>query len=244
MSKTKTGRRSTLLLHRTTSKNGNTGFEDLKNYIKDGSDFAKEIVSILEERSELEAAYSKGISKLATKLYKASKESVGTVSNAWHFVANDFEQTAEINKTVAVALLEEIVKPLKVFSEIQYKSRKATEALVEKRHKQLQEWRATEAKAKSKSYVACRENEKCQDQLLDCKLGRGRQLSDKEHLKLQTKRKKSETAVRKSDMEYYASCIKAERSRLDWEGSVKRGVVVFRKLEEERLGQLMGMASL
>ena len=37
-----------------------------------------------------------------------------------------------------------------VFGDIQYRSRKTTEALVEKRHKQLQDWRATEAKAKSK----------------------------------------------------------------------------------------------
>jgi hypothetical protein len=64
-----------------------------------------------------------------------------------------------------------------------------------------------------RSYLACKDNEKVQDQLLDCKLGRGRQLSDKENLKLETKRKKSETGVRKSDMEYYASCIKTERSR-------------------------------
>jgi hypothetical protein len=99
----KPGRRSTLLLHRTTSKNGNTGFEDLKNFIKDGSDFAKDIWAILEERAELDAAYSKGVSKLATKLFKASKENVGTVSNAWHFVANDFEQTAEVHKTVRTA---------------------------------------------------------------------------------------------------------------------------------------------
>ena len=64
-----------------------------------------------------------------------------------------------------------------------------------------------------RSYTACRENEKCQDQLLDCKLGRGKVLSEKEHLKLQAKRKKSETAVRKCDMEYYAAAIKSERSR-------------------------------
>jgi hypothetical protein len=51
---------------------------------------------------------------------------------------------------MAGALLEELAKPLKVFGEIQYKARKATEALVEKRHKQLVEWRATEAKAKAK----------------------------------------------------------------------------------------------
>jgi len=244
MSKDKTARRSALVLHRTTSKHGSTGFEDLKNFIKEGSDFSKQIVDIIQERSELEAAYSKGVSKLATKLFKASKENSGTVSNAWHFVANDFEQTGEIHKAVAFSILEEIVKPLKAFAEIQYKTRKNTEAIVEKRHKQLQDWRTTEAKAKAKSYVACRENEKCQDQLLDCKLGRGRQLSEKEHVKLQTKRKKSESAVRKCDMEYYAASIKSERSRLDWEGAVKRGVSVFKRLEEERLGQLCSMSKL
>lgn len=244
MSKDKTARRSALVLHRTTSKHGHTGFEDLKNFIKEGSDFAKQIVEIIQERSELEAVYSKGVSKLATKLFKASKENTGTVSNAWHFVANDFEQTAEIHKAVAVSILEEVAKPMKVFGEIQYRTRKNTEAIVEKRHKQLQDWRTTEAKAKAKSYIACRENEKCQDQLLDCKLGRGRQLSDKEHVKLQTKRKKSEAAVRKSDMEYYAASIKSERSRLDWEGAVKRGVAVFKRLEEERLGQLCSMSKL
>ena len=114
MSKDKTARRSALVLHRTTSKHGHIGFEDLKNFIKEGSDFAKQIVEIIQERSELEAVYSKGVSKLATKLFKASKENTGTVSNAWHFVANDFEQTAEIHKAVAVSIFEEVSKPMKV----------------------------------------------------------------------------------------------------------------------------------
>ena len=114
MSKDKTARRSALVLHRTTSNYGHTGFEDLKSFIKEGSDFAKQIVEIIQERSELEAAYAKGVSKLAAKLFKVSKENTGTVSNAWHFVANDFEQTAEIHKAVAGSVLEEIAKPMKV----------------------------------------------------------------------------------------------------------------------------------
>ena len=39
---------------------------------------------------------------------------------------------------------------------------KSTELQVEKRHKQLQDWRSTEAKAKAKSYAATKDNEKCQ----------------------------------------------------------------------------------
>ncbi len=50
-------------------------------------------------------------------------------------------------------------------------------------------------------------------QVLDCKLGRGRVLSEKELVKLEGKRKKSESAVRKADLDYYACCLKAERTR-------------------------------
>ena len=38
--------------------------------------------------------------------------------------------------------------------------------------------------------------------------------------------------------------IMLSNTRLDWEGAVKRGVSVFKKLEEERLGQLCGMSEL
>ena len=99
---------------RTSSKHGHTGFEDLKLFIKQGSNFSKQIVDIIQELSELEAAYAKGVSKLATNLFKVTKENTGTVSNGWHFIGTDFEQTAEIHKAVAVTILEEIVKPMKV----------------------------------------------------------------------------------------------------------------------------------
>jgi hypothetical protein len=56
----------------------------------------------------------RGLFKVASKLVKASKECSGTVPNAWYFVANDFEQSAEIHKSIANIMLEEIAKPLKV----------------------------------------------------------------------------------------------------------------------------------
>ena len=63
MSKEKAGRRSGLILTRQASKHGHAGFEDLKTFIKEGSDFAKQIVEIVQERSELEAAYAKESAK-------------------------------------------------------------------------------------------------------------------------------------------------------------------------------------
>ncbi len=43
-----------------------------------------------------------------------------------------------------------VVFCLQSFVEVQYKTRKALEAVVEKRNKQFTEWKASQAKAKSK----------------------------------------------------------------------------------------------
>ena len=112
------------------------------------------MVSTLHERAQLEATYARGLSKLSSKLFKATKESTeppagipNTVSNAWHFVAEDMEATAETHRHVASVLDEELVKPLKGFADAQHKTRKSLEAAVDKRVKALNEWRSSEGKA-------------------------------------------------------------------------------------------------
>ncbi len=216
-------RKSTLALHRINSMvNGNDpsnytgheGFDDLRAFIKAGGEFNKELVSTLADRAELEATYAKGLQKLATRLFKASNDlTSGTVSNAWHFIAEDMASTADTHKTVATLMTEDLVKPLKSFADGQHKSRKSVETLVDKKARVLQDWRLAEVKTKSKCHSVCKDNERVQDAVLDCKLGRGRVLSDKELMKLDTKRKKSEEALRKGDLDYYSCCLKSERAR-------------------------------
>ena len=118
-----------------------------------GGEFNKELVSALHERAQLEATYARGLSKLSSKLFKATKESTeppagipNTVSNAWHFVAEDMEATADTHRHIASVLDEELVKPLKVFADCQHKTRKSLEAAVDKRVKSLNEWRTSEGK--------------------------------------------------------------------------------------------------
>ena len=66
-------------------------------------------------------------------MFKAAKESNGgTVSNAWHFIAEDMEATADTHKSIAGLLVEELVKPLKMFAEAQHRTRKSVEALLDK----------------------------------------------------------------------------------------------------------------
>ncbi|QQP38356.1 Uncharacterized protein FKW44_018913 [Caligus rogercresseyi] len=199
-----------------TASSSEAAFEDVRSYIKSGGEFTKELLLILQERSDAEAAYAKSLSKLSGRLLRATRDhgqASSSVNNAWHFIGEDMETTAEVHRSLASVLSEECVKPLKSFAEAQHRSRKSLESSVDKRARAHGDSRNYEAKAKSKSYSVCRDNERVQDVALDCKLGRGKNLSEKELSKLHLKRKKAEEATRKCDAEYYTSCLKAERSR-------------------------------
>lgn len=103
-------------------------------------------------------------------------------------------------------------------------------------------------KSKKQSFLSARENEKLQDAMLDARntknnasslhLHNQKPLTDKESAKLEGKRKKAEEGVKKADVEYYTVCVRAERSRLEWETAVTRGSHCFQELEEERLSVL------
>ncbi|CAH0388627.1 unnamed protein product [Bemisia tabaci] len=236
---------------------GQSGFEELKRYIKQGGDFCKDLSSILQERSEAETQYAKTLSKLSAKLLKASKEAMGTVNQAWQCAGVEMETQSEIHRAFATALSEEVVKPLKLLVESQHRIRKSVETAVDKTGKSLSEWRAAEIKSKKQSFISARENEKLQDAMLDVRLGNNvnklsnstlhlhsqRPVSDKESNKLESKRKKAEESVKKSDVEYYTYCVRAERARLEWETAVVRGSHCFQALEEERLNQLKNLAN-
>ncbi|KDR11453.1 Nostrin [Zootermopsis nevadensis] len=236
---------------------GQNGFEELRRYIKQGGDFCKDLSSILQERSEAESQYAKSLSKLSGKLLKASKDSVGTVNQAWQRAGAQMEVQSEIHRAFASALSEEVVKPLRQLVEAQHRIRKSVESAVDKTGKSLSEWRSAESKSKKQSFLCSRENEKLQDAMLDVRLGRasstthlhlvgtgGQQqgAKDKETTKLESKRRKAEEAVKKADVEYYTFSMRAERARLEWETAVIRGSHCFQALEEQRLQQLKDLA--
>lgn len=44
---------------------------------------------------------------------------------------------------------------------------------------------------------------------------------------MESKRRKAEECVKKADVEYYTVCLRAERSRLEWESAIVRGSHCF-----------------
>lgn len=241
------------------------GFDELRRYVKQGSDFSKELASILQERVEAENYYSKCLSKLSTKLSKACKESIGSCADAWKHVALEMEKRSEIHRNYSSALSDELVKPMKHVIDNQLKLRKKIEGNVDKTTRALTEWRTAEAKSKKQSHAAARENEKLQDATLEISrisrsssvghiphahsilsTARAERLasatSERDAAKLQVKKRKTEDAVKKTEVEYYNVCVQAERARLEWESSVVKGAGMLESLEEERLAQLKSSA--
>lgn len=227
---------------------GQNGFEEIRRFVKQGGDFGKDLIAILQERTEIEQIYAKSLSKIANKLNKACRDLPGTIADSWRAVSTEIESRGEIHRQFSNSLADELVKPLKTVLDNQHKARKAIENNVDKSARILAEWRAAELKAKKGSHHASRENEKLQDAMLDVKLQRSPSLgilhktiekesksSEKDSSKLETKRKKAEDAVKKADVEYYTLCIRAERARVDWEMSVLRGSSMLQSLENQRL---------
>ncbi|KAF0297099.1 Nostrin [Amphibalanus amphitrite] len=217
-------------------KQGSNGFEELRKYIKHGGDFCKELASILQERSDLEVTYARGLQKLAAKLLKASRDGLGSVNQAWQRVGTEMEHQADIHKTLAVTYTEELVKPLRGLLESQHKARRTVETNVDKTAKNLAEWRSAEAKAKKLSYQCARENERAEEQALEARLAYDS--ARKDAGKVESRRQKTENALAKADTEYYNFCLRSERARLEWETALNKGSQCFQRLEEERLTRL------
>ncbi|KAK7073301.1 hypothetical protein SK128_027063 [Halocaridina rubra] len=163
---------------------------------------------------------------------------MGTVNQAWQMVGAELEQEGDLHKSISSSISDDVVRPLRQLIDTQHKIRKGVESMVDKTTKNLHDWRAMEGKSKKQCYNYCRENEKIQDIMLESRIGRGKTLSDKEAVKMEKQRRKSEEAVQKSDLEYYTCCVRTERARLEWETAIYKGSNCFQTLEEERLQAL------
>ncbi|GFO30596.1 nostrin-like isoform x4 [Plakobranchus ocellatus] len=209
---------------------GYDGFEELRKFVKQGSEFSKEISVILQERSDAETAYAKSLSKVATKLIRACSNGIGSLTEGWKSVGVAMEQEAELHKNLAAGLFEDISKPLKSFIDVQIRARKPLEAMVDKSYKNLLDKRADEFRSKKASYSCCRDYEKAESALSDARTGKAKDIS-----KMEKKSKHSLTLLKKADKDYTEAAYLAESARQDWDMTVARASTSMQDLEEERL---------
>lgn len=137
-------------------------------------------------------------------------------------------------------------------AETQGRSRKTIENSVDKASKSLQEWRGIATKSKKQSFASARENERLQDLARLQTISQSQQsnnklsshhMTEKEATKLETRRRKAEDSSRRADTEFYTVSVRAERARLEYENTMRKGAKQMELLEEERLSALKDFAN-
>ncbi|KAL1434701.1 hypothetical protein MTO96_011403 [Rhipicephalus appendiculatus] len=146
---------------------GPTGFEELRRLLKQGADFSKEVVSILQDRSELEAGHAKSLAKLSQRLARAARDAIGTSAAAWQEVATQLEREAQLHRVLSRGLSEGVCGPLRASCEAQAGRRKNLEAAVERRARAVRERRALQDRTKRHAHQCARANEQAQGRALE-----------------------------------------------------------------------------
>lgn len=218
---------------------GLNGFEELKKYMRLGTDFCKDLSSILVERAEHELAYSKGLNKTSLRLQKLSKDFHGSLSEAWLKVSIQIDTESEMHRTLASALQEEIIKPLKILGDNQNKCRKPVEVKVEKVTKNLCDKKTEDYKYRSRCFQLSKDIEKYMYSLDEAQKGvGGKPPNNKEIQKIESQIFKTRENLEKSETKYHKACSSVELARQDWQVETLRGCIQMQEIETDRISSL------
>nr|XP_026690621.1 nostrin [Ciona intestinalis]XP_026690622.1 nostrin [Ciona intestinalis]XP_026690623.1 nostrin [Ciona intestinalis] len=213
---------------------GTVGFEEIKRYTRQGTEFCREIVNILNERAMLEQNYAKSLRRLGQRMSKAACSVLGSpMSSSWKTVGVETEKEAELHRDFGLSLIEECIKPLSTVTEKQLKPRRMMEQRVDSRFKTWTDKHAEHIKIKRRLHQLQRENESLREQI-----DGPRPKTDRDQQKLMAKQQRGEEQIQRTDLEYYNSLIQLEASRQDWESASFECCDAVEDMEDDKFRQL------
>ncbi|KAM8933490.1 nostrin [Pelodytes ibericus] len=227
-------------IHILTMKNPLTGstyekvYQDLKNISKNGETFCKSLMSVLQQRSNLELTYAKGLEKVANKLTKAlDNMNKNCINDAWTCASEEMKTTAEVHKKLGTAIQTEAIKPTNQVLEEHDKRRKKLDNEVEKMaNSVLGNWKQ-QIKIKKKLMDHTKKHETLFHHV---EVENTKQtLTEKERQKLFNKLKKSTETLMKTDDDYYQENIAGQSARMKWENVLENCYMSIQEIEKERI---------
>uniref|UniRef100_A0A8C5R963 Nitric oxide synthase trafficking n=1 Tax=Leptobrachium leishanense TaxID=445787 RepID=A0A8C5R963_9ANUR len=188
-------------------------YQDLKDISKNGETFCKSLMSILQQRANLELSYTKGLEKIASKLTKALDHMN--------------------KKKLGIAIQTEAIKPTNQVLEEHDKRRKKLDNEVDKMASSvLSNWKQ-QIKTKKKLMDHTKKHEVLFHHV---EMENTKQdLTEKERQKLFSKLKKSTEILTQTDGEYYQENIVGQAVRMKWENLLENCYMNIQDLEKERI---------
>ncbi|XP_044160211.1 nostrin [Bufo gargarizans] len=209
-------------------------YQDLKNISKNGEHFCKTLLSVLQQRADLELNYAKGLEKVSNKLTKAlDRMNKNCINTAWACASEEMKTKAEVHRKLGTAIVQEAIKPTNQVLDEHEKKRKKLDNEVDKTASiVLSNWREqikikkklTEHTKKHEALFHHVENENAKESV-----------TEKDKQKLLNKLKKSAAVLTKTDENYYQENLNGQSARLKWESVLENCYKSIQDLEKERI---------
>ncbi|CAH8605818.1 unnamed protein product [Schistosoma intercalatum] len=138
-----------------------SGFDKQYEEYKQGISLTQSVMSIFQEKCELQSNYSRALSGLSGRLRDAlAKTTGGTVHTAWLRIANAIEIESKLHEKFVQNLLNDLIKPLNHLIEIYKKNKKSLKKCIDKETNNLFSLYEMEFHARHKLFTCFRNYER------------------------------------------------------------------------------------
>ncbi|KAM8856543.1 nostrin isoform 2-T2 [Spinachia spinachia] len=215
-------------------------YQNVKQFSKTGEYFCKELMTVFQQRAEMELAYAKGLQKLAGKLIRASKGmSNNSTYSAWCHVSDEMYSRADAHRSLGNAFQQEAILEIRQVLDEHNKRKRPLDNAIERSGKMVTANWSEQLKMKKKLLGLTKEHE-----ALFNFVENNRQIStEKEKQKMLNRLTKSAEMQARVDEEYFNVNMEGHQMRLKWENTLKNCYQIIRELEKQRIEVLCSMLS-
>ncbi|KAI4805730.1 hypothetical protein KUCAC02_010329 [Chaenocephalus aceratus] len=213
-------------------------YQNVKRFSKSGEYFCRELMTVFQQRAELELTYSKGLQKLAGKLIRASKGmSNNSTYSAWCHVSDEMYSRADAHRSLGNAFQQEAILEIRQVLDEHNKRKRPLDSAIERTGKLFTANWSEQLKIKKKLVGLTREHE-----ALFNFVENNRQIcTEKEKQKMLNRLTKSAELQARVDDEYFNINMEGHQMRLKWENTLKNCHQVIQELEKQRIEVLFNI---
>uniref|UniRef100_A0A8C5I7D9 Osteoclast-stimulating factor 1 n=1 Tax=Gouania willdenowi TaxID=441366 RepID=A0A8C5I7D9_GOUWI len=207
-------------------------YQNVKRYSKNGEFFCKELMTVFQQRAELESNYSKGLQKLAGKLIRASKGmSDNTTYRAWCHVSDEMYARADAHRSLGNAFQQEAIVEIRQLMDEHNRRKRPLDSAVERTGKLVTTNWNEQLKTKKKLISLTREHEA----LFNFVESNKHICTEKEKQKMLNRLTKSAEVQTRVDEEYFRTNMEGHHMRLKWENTQRNCYQIIQELEKQRI---------
>ncbi|CAG5865567.1 unnamed protein product [Menidia menidia] len=215
-------------------------YQNAKQHSKTGEYFFKELVTVFQQRAELELTYAKGLQKQAGKLLRASKGmSDNSIYRAWCHVSDEMYSRADAHRSLGNSFQQDTILDIRQVLDEHCKRKKPLDIAIDRNGKLFHANWSEQLKIKKKLAGLTKEHEA----LFNFVENNKHVSTEKEKQKMLNRLTKSAELQARVDADYFNINMEGHQMRLKWENTLKNCYQIIQELEKQRIEVLCNILS-